>query len=293
MRIAESFTALVTPFKNGKLDEAALRRMIRFQIRSGTSGLVPCGSTGEAATLHDDEYQRVIEITVEEAKGRIPIVPGVGTNSTEKAVSLARKAEGLGADALLVLVPYYIKPTQDGMFRHFRSVARAVGSPIVVYNIPGRTGANLEPSTLAKLAGSCRNIIATKEASGSLDQVSEIISLCPKGFTVMSGDDALTVPMMSIGAKGVISVVSNILPREMARMCAAALQGDFVTARKLHIRLFPVIKALFIETNPIPVKAAVKMAGYCSDMPRAPLTPITAASRRALARAIRSAGFRL
>lgn len=293
MRLAESFTALVTPFKRGKLDEAALRRMIRFQIASGTSGLVPCGSTGEAATLREDEYRRVVEITVEEAKGRIPIVPGVGTNSTEKAVAAARLAEGLGADALLVLVPYYNKPTQEGIYSHFRAVARAVRVPIVVYNIPGRTGVNLKPAVLARLARSCRNITATKEASGSLDQVSEIINLCPRGFTVLSGDDSLTVPMMSVGAKGVISVIANILPRETARMCAAALQGDFVAARKLHLRLYPVVKALFVETNPIPVKAAAKMAGLCGDQPRAPLTPITPASRRFLARAIRNAGFRL
>jgi len=284
---------LVTPFKKGKLDEAALRRMIRFQLRSGTSGLVPCGSTGEAATLSDEEYRRVIGITVEEAKGKVPIVPGVGTNSTSKAVAMAKVVQSLGADALLVLVPYYIKPTQEGMFRHFRAVAKAVKLPMVVYNIPGRTGANLLPATLARLAKTCKNIVATKEASGSLDQVSEVLSLCPAGFTVLSGDDALTVPMMAVGAKGVISVVSNILPRESAGMVEAALQGDFTAARKMHFRLFPVIKALFIETNPIPVKAAAKMAGHCAAEPREPLTLITAASRRILAKTIRDAGFRL
>ncbi|MFH2202552.1 MAG: 4-hydroxy-tetrahydrodipicolinate synthase [Elusimicrobiota bacterium] len=282
MKIQGSITALITPFKNDKLDEPALRRLIRRQLRAGTNGLVPCGSTGEAATLRDAEYRRVIEITVEEAGGRIPVIPGVGTNSTEKAVAASRQVESWGADALLVLVPYYNKPTQEGLYRHFRAVAQAVRIPIVVYNIPGRTGINLQPATLARLAKSCRNITATKEASGSLDQASEIMSLCPAGFTVLSGDDALTVPMMSIGGKGGISVVSNILPRENARMCAAALKGDFKTARRLHHQLFPIIKGLFIETNPIPVKAAAEMAGLCAGEPRAPLTPITKENRRRL-----------
>ncbi|MFH1726142.1 MAG: 4-hydroxy-tetrahydrodipicolinate synthase [Elusimicrobiota bacterium] len=293
MRLSGSFTALITPFASGRLDEAALRRLIRFQLRSRTSGLVPCGSTGEAATLRPEEYRRVIEIAVKEAAGRIPVVPGVGTNSTDKTVAAAREVAALGADALLVIVPYYNKPTQEGLFRHFRTVARSVRLPIVVYNIPGRTGVNLAPATLARLASVCPNVVATKEASGSLDQVSEILSLCPAGFTVLSGDDSLTIPMMSIGAKGVVSVLANILPIPTARMCAAALRGDFTAARKLHHKLFPVIKALFLETNPIPVKAAVQMAGLGGGAPRAPLTPITSANRRLLAAAIREAGYRI
>lgn len=287
MRLDGSFTALITPFRSSELDEAALRRLIRRQLRCGTAGLVPCGSTGEAATLHPHEYRRVIEIAVEEARGKLPVIPGVGTNSTDKAVALARQAESWGADALLVLVPYYNKPTQQGLYAHFKAVARSVRVPIVVYNIPGRTAVNLLPTTLARLARSASNIAATKEAAGSLDQVSEILTLCPRGFTVLSGDDVLTLPMMAVGARGVISVVSNLLPRENARLCAAALKGDFATARRLHLELFPLVKGLFLETNPIPVKAAARMAGLCGDELRLPLTPMTSANRRELRRRLR------
>ncbi|HBL18134.1 MAG: 4-hydroxy-tetrahydrodipicolinate synthase [Elusimicrobia bacterium GWA2_69_24] len=293
MKLEGSFTALVTPFADGKLDLGSLRGMLRFQLRSRTAGVVPCGSTGEAATLSAEEYRQVVSLAVSECRGRIPVIPGIGTNSTERAVAAAREAEGLGADALLVLVPYYNKPTQEGMFRHFQAAARAVRIPVVVYNIPGRTGVNLQPATLARLAKACRNITATKEAAGSLDQVSEILCRCPKGFTVLSGDDSLTVPMMSVGARGVISVVANILPKESAAMCAAALRGDFAAARRWHLRLFPVIKALFMETNPIPVKAAAELAGLCRGEPRLPLTPLSAENRRSLAAAFRGAGFRL
>ncbi len=282
MKLQGSFTALITPFRNGAVNEAALRRLIRRQIKAGTNGLVPCGSTGEAATLHPHEYRRVIEIAVEEANGRIPVVPGVGTNATDKTIAQARQVAAWGADALLVIVPYYNKPTQAGLYNHFAAVAKAVPVPIVVYNIPGRTGVNLQPSTLAKLARNFKNIIATKEAAGSLDQVSHIISLCPAGFIVLSGDDSLTVPMMSIGAKGVISVIGNLYPRQNAQMAAAALKGDFKTAGRLHKRLFPVVKGLFLETNPIPVKAAAEMKHLCSGEVRAPLTPMTSGARAKL-----------
>ena len=292
MKLHRSITALVTPFRGEKLDEAALRRLVRFQLRSGTSGLVPCGSTGEAAVLRPEEARRVVSIAVEEARGKAPVIAGVGTNDTAKAVAGAREAARLGADALLVLVPYYNKPTQEGMYQHFRAVARAAKKPVVVYNIPGRTGANLAPATLARIAAACRNVVAVKEAAGSLDQVSEILSLMP-GFTVLSGDDGLTVPMMSVGAKGVVSVASNVFPREMARMTAAAAKGDFRTAGKLHLRLFPAFKALFLETNPIPVKAAAKLLGFGDGNPRLPLTPMTPAARTAMLAAFRKAGLRL
>ncbi|MBI5598088.1 MAG: 4-hydroxy-tetrahydrodipicolinate synthase [Elusimicrobia bacterium] len=293
MKLSGSITALITPFRNGSLDEAAFSRLVAFQLRSRTSGLVPCGSTGEAATLAQDEFRRVVELAVEGTRGRVPVIAGVGSNDTAKAVHLARDARSAGADALLVLVPYYNKPTQEGMYRHFEAVAKAAPLPIVAYNIPGRTGVNMAPATLARIAHNIPSVVAVKEASGSLDQVSEILTLCPKGFTVLSGDDSLTVPMMSVGAKGVISVLSNLLPRETAQMTAAALRGDFKKAAALHLRLFPLVKSLFVETNPIPVKAAASMMGFGSDAPRLPLTPATAATRAALKAAWKKAGLAL
>ena len=293
MKLSGSITALVTPFKGAGLDEQALERLVRFQIRSGTSGLVPCGSTGEAATLSLEEFRRVVSLTAACARGRVPVIAGVGSNDTAKAVHLARDARDAGADALLVLVPYYNKPTQEGMFRHFEAVAKAAPLPIVAYNIPGRTGVNMSPATLARIAHNIPAVVAVKEAAGSLDQVSEILTLCPKGFTVLSGDDSLTVPMMAVGAKGVVSVLSNVLPREVSRMTAAALRGDFKTAAAMHLRLFPLVKALFVETNPIPVKAAASMLGFGSETPRLPLTPAAATTRAALRAAWKKAGLGL
>ncbi|MBI3299971.1 MAG: 4-hydroxy-tetrahydrodipicolinate synthase [Elusimicrobia bacterium] len=293
MKLSGSITALITPFKDGGLDEAALRGLVRFQLKNGTSGLVPCGSTGEAATLHGGEYRRVIELTAAEARGRVPVIAGVGSNDTAKAVALAREARAAGADALLVLVPYYNKPTQEGMFRHFSAVARAVPLPVVAYNIPGRTGVNMAPATLARIARALPSVVAVKEASGSLDQVSETLSMCPKGFTVLSGDDSLTVPMMAVGAKGVISVLSNVLPKESALMVKAALAGDYKAAAARHLALFPLVKALFAETNPIPVKAAAELMGLCSGALRLPLTPAVPATRAALKAAWKKAGLKL
>jgi len=293
MKLSGSITALVTPFKGRAIDEEALRRLVRFQLKNGTSGLVPCGSTGEAATLHANEYRRAIEVVVGEADGRFPVIAGVGSNDTEKAVVLAKAARDAGADALLVLVPYYNKPTQEGMFRHFGAVAKAVPLPTVAYNIPGRTGVNMAPATLARIAAAYPNVFAVKEASGSLEQVSETLLATPKGFTVLSGDDSLTVPMMALGAKGVISVLSNVLPKESAKMVAAALAGDFKAAAAWHLRLLPPMRALFVETNPIPVKAAAAMMGFGSAEPRLPLTPATAATRATLKAAWKKAGLRL
>lgn len=287
MKLLGSFPALITPFERGSLDERSLRRLVRFVLRAGSSGIVPCGSTGEAATLTDAEYRRVIQVAVEEANAKAPVIAGVGTNATEKARAMARGAAALGADGLLVLAPYYNKPTQEGLFLHFQAVARSVDRPIIVYNIPGRTAVNIQPKTIARLATACRNIVAVKEASGSLDQVSEILCLCPKGFTVLSGDDSLTLPMMSVGAKGVISVVANILPRQTARMCSAFLKKDPDTARRIHLEMFPLIKALFIETNPIPIKAAAAKLGLCKNEIRLPLTPISPDSAAVLLRELR------
>lgn len=292
MTLDGSWTALATPFqKNGSLDERAFRALVRRQLKGGTAGLIPCGSTGEAATLTHEEYRRVIELTLAESQGELPVFAGVGTNDTAKAVALAREAESLGADGLLLLVPYYNKPTQEGVFLHFQTVARNTRLPIIAYNIPGRAAVNLQPATLLRIARLCPSVVAVKEAAGSLDQVSEILASAPKGFSVLSGDDSLTLPMMSVGARGVVSVVSNLAPQAVAALCDAALKGDFAKARRLHLKLFPLIKALFLETNPIPVKAALELMGLCGGSPRLPLTPITPAAKAALKRELKAFGL--
>jgi len=292
MKFEGSYVALVTPFdSDGRLDEDAYRDLVRRQIKGGTRGLVPCGSTGEAATLLHEEFRRCVRICMEEAHGGIPVMVGVGTNATWKAVEIAREAETMGADALLVLAPYYNKPTQEGLYRHFRAVAKESRLPIMLYNIPGRTGVNVAPATIARLAKDCPNVVAVKEAAGSLDQVSEILSLAPKGFVVMSGDDSLTVPMMSVGARGVVSVVANVAPRQTQALCDAALKGDFKKAAALHLKMFPLVKALFVETNPIPVKEALALMGLCRAEPRLPLTPLGAASRPVLRKALKNYGL--
>ena len=285
------FTALVTPFKNGAIDREALKKIVRFQLKGGVSGLVPCGSTGEAATLTPEEYLEVIKLTVEEAGGKVPVMPGVGTNSTVKSVEMVKKVSTLGVDGLLAVVPYYNKPTQDGMIAHFSELARATRLPIVLYNIPGRTGVNMLPATVLTLKKKFSNIVGIKEASGNIDQVSEIVNILGKDFIVMSGDDSLTLPMMAVGARGVISVVSNIAPAETAKMCDLFLKGGTDTAAKMHHALFPLIKTLFIETNPIPVKYAASLLGLCGYEPRLPLTPLTEKSRYALKKAMVEAGL--
>ncbi|MBI4422983.1 MAG: 4-hydroxy-tetrahydrodipicolinate synthase [Elusimicrobia bacterium] len=292
MRFQGSYPAMITPFHRGVLDEESLRSLADRLIRAGSAGLVPCGSTGEAATLTPAEYKRVIAVAVEEARGRVPVIAGVGANATAKAVETAQAAAALGVDALLALVPYYNKPTQEGLFLHFREIARCVRLPIVVYNIPGRTAVNLLPATLARLAKECPNVAATKEASGSLDQVSEIVATLPAGFTVLSGDDSLAAPMMAVGARGVVSVVANILPRQSAQLCDAMLGGRLAAARRLHHQLFPVVKALFLETNPIPVKTAAGWLGLCSPELRLPLTAMSPEPRARLLAALKAAGLR-
>lgn len=286
MRLQGSYPAMITPFKEGAVDEPSLKKIVNHLIRGGSAGIVACGSTGEAATLTQDEYAQVISAVIEASAGRVPVIAGIGTAGTEKTVHQAEAAEALGAEGLLALCPYYNKPTQDGLYLHFKTVARAVRLPIIVYNIPGRTAVNLLPQTLARLAEDCSNIVAVKEASGSLDQVSEIVGLCPSGFTVLAGDDSLTLPMMAVGAKGVVSVVANLFPKETAALCSAALRGDLAAARRHHSRLFPIVKALFIETNPIPVKAAAARLGLCRNELRPPLTPMTRANEAKLAAAL-------
>ena len=287
-----SYVALTTPFRGRAVDLKAWRRLVARQIEAGTHGLVPCGSTGEAATLHADEYAALVKAAVHEARGRVPVVAGVGSNATDKTVEQAKLAEKLGADALLVLVPYYNKPAQEGLYLHFRAVSRAVRRPIVVYNIPGRTAVNLLPATLARLAADCANIAAVKEASGSLDQVSEIVGLTRRDFCVLSGDDSLTLPMMSVGARGVVSVVANVAPAETAELCSSFLKGGFARARELHHRLLPLVKALFLETNPIPVKAAMGMLGLGSSDLRLPLTPLGEANAARLRQALKDFGLK-
>ena len=287
------WTALATPFlKSGGLDEKAFARLIRLQLAGGVSGLVVCGSTGESATLTHEEYRRVIELALRESQGRAPVVAGVAANATWKAVELARECGALGVDALLVLAPYYNKPTQDGLFEHFAAVARSTRLPVIVYNIPGRTAVNILPQTLARMVNACPNIGAVKEASGNLDQVAEILTLLPAPFALLSGDDGLTLPMMSIGARGVVSVVSNVAPRETQALCDAFLAGDTAKAERLHRKLFPLIKALFVETNPIPVKTALSMMGICGPGLRLPLTELSRQRRPALRAALKRFGGR-
>jgi 4-hydroxy-tetrahydrodipicolinate synthase len=277
-----SFVALVTPFRDGRVDEAKLRELVEFHVSRGTDGLVPCGTTGESPTLSHDEHGRVIEVVLDAARGRLPVIAGTGSNSTAETIDLTRHAERAGASGALVVNPYYNKPTQEGLYRHFRAVAEAVTIPIVAYNIQGRTAVNVETATMARLARDCKNIVGVKEASGSLDQMSQVIAACGPGFAVLSGDDNLTLPLMAIGGHGVISVIANILPRETADMVHAALDGDFKRARELHYRLFPLARAAFLETNPIPIKEAMAMAGMLQPELRLPMCRMSEANRDTL-----------
>lgn len=265
-----SMVALVTPFRNGKVDEKALKELVEFHVKNGTSALVPCGTTGESATLSYEEHDMVIESTIRFAKGRIPVIAGTGSNSTEEAIMLTRHAKSAGANASLQVSPYYNRPTQKGLYLHFKAIAEAVGIPIILYNIASRTGVNIEPETFVRLA-QVKNIIGVKEASGSLEQMSRIRNLCPKEFLLISGDDALTLPVMSIGGVGVISVAANIIPADVAGMCKTFLKGDVKEAEDLHYRMLPLVKAMFIETNPIPVKTAMGLMGMIDPELRLPL----------------------
>lgn len=268
-----SIVALVTPFKEDfDIDFEAYGRLIDWHLESGTDGLVPCGCTGEAATLTHDEQIQCIKYTVERVAGRVPVIAGTGSNSTREALSLTRKAKELGADAALLITPYYNKPTPAGQMAHYTTIARQVDIPIVLYNVPGRTGTKMLPATIADIHNAADNIVAVKEACGSVDQVSEIRSL--SDITVLSGDDSLTLPMMSVGATGVISVAANILPANVAAMCAAFAKGDVAEAQRLHYDLLPLVKGLFLETNPMPVKAALHRMGKINNVLRLPLVPM-------------------
>ena len=267
-----AITAIVTPFlENEEIDESSLRNFINFQIENGIDGIVPCGTTGESPTLNHEEHNRVIELTIDIANGRVPVIAGSGSNSTNHAIEMTKKALDLGANASLQVCPYYNKPTQEGLFRHFSAIANAVDIPLIIYNIQGRTGINLETATLARLAKEHSNIIAVKEASGNMPQMMDVINTLPKNFTVLCGDDNLTLPLMSLGGKGVISVASNIIPKEMHELTEFASNGDFQNAMRLHYQLLPLFKGIFIETNPIPIKAALAMKGLVKEVYRLPM----------------------
>ncbi|MGH9529592.1 MAG: 4-hydroxy-tetrahydrodipicolinate synthase [Terriglobales bacterium] len=276
-------TALVTPFhQDGSLDEVALRNLVSWQVESGIDFLVPCGTTGETPTLSHDEWARVIDVTIETAAGRVPIVAGASSNSTQDAVSKAKEvAAKPGVNAILTASPYYNKPTQEGQYQHFHAIAEAVDKPIILYNVPSRTGANIEPTTLARLA-ELPNIVGVKEASGDLTQVGEICNLVPDDFLVFSGDDAVTLPVISLGGVGIISVASNEIPREMAQIVRSALNNDWDAARRVHRKYFPLMRANFIESNPSPVKAVLAMMGKIEEVYRLPIVPMRRETRAKL-----------
>ena len=285
-----SLVAIVTPFKNGRFDEKAYADLIEFQIVNGTDGIVPCGTTGESATLSQQEHERVVALTVEVVNRRVPVIAGTGSNSTDEAIAFTKHAKATGADGALLITPYYNKPTQEGLFRHYAAVAEAIDIPLILYNIPGRTSVNMTPATAARLA-EIPSVVAIKEGSGSLQQVSEILQRCHHRMTVLSGDDALTLPMMALGAKGVITVTANIAPADMAKMVKAALNGNYNEARALHFKLAPLFTALFYETNPIPVKAALAQMGMIQNELRLPLTTISPESQEKLIQVMKSSSL--
>jgi 4-hydroxy-tetrahydrodipicolinate synthase len=285
-----SFVAIVTPFRKGKIDEQAFSSLIEWQIANGTNGIVPCGTTGESATLSYEEHNRLIELTVEVVNRRIPVIAGTGSNSTDEAIALTRHAKRAGADGALLITPYYNKPTQEGLYRHYKAVAEAVDLPLVLYNIPVRTGVNMLPATIARLSA-IKNVVGVKEGSGSVQQASDIVQLCGERLTVLAGDDALTLPMMAVGGKGVITVTANILPTDMVNLVKAFATGNIEEARRIHFKLSPLFAALFYETNPIPVKEALGMMGKIDPELRLPLCPMATDTREKLARVLKDMGL--
>lgn len=272
-----TYTALVTPFRNGEVDYAALSRLLERQVVAGIDGVVPCGSTGESATLSHDEHERVIAFVIEKSQKRLKVIAGTGSNSTRESIRLTQFAQANGADGALLIAPYYNKPTQEGLYAHYAAIADAVALPQLVYNIPGRSAVNIAPETLARLAR-LENVVGVKEASGSLDQVTRVVEACGPAFTVLSGDDTLTLPILAVGGRGVIAVVSNLLPAALVALVRAALAGDFASARAQHYELLPVMRAMGLETNPIPVKAALAAMGLLDNELRLPLTSLSPAS---------------
>lgn len=287
-----SIVALVTPFKQGELDEKALRDLVEFHVAEGTNAIVPCGTTGESATLSHEEHCRVIEIVIDQAKKRVPVIAGAGSNSTKEAVFLTEHAKKSGADAVLSITPYYNKPTQAGLYQHFKTIAEQVDIPIVLYNVPGRTGVNMLPDTVVELS-KIKNIVGVKEASGSLDQAGAILQHTDDSFDVISGEDSLTFPMMAMGAKGVISVTANVAPKKMAQMCKAVLENNMIEARKLHYELIDLSKAVFYETNPIPAKKAVYLMGLIENEIRLPLVEMTKENTEKLKTVMKNLGIKI
>ncbi len=285
-----SIVAIVTPFKNNKLDEQALGDLIEWHIAEGTHANVPCGTTGESATLVYDEHYRTIEFTVQAVNGRVPVIAGTGANSTDETIMMTGKAKELGADGALLVAPYYNKPTQEGLYRHYKAVAEAVDIPQVLYNVPGRTAVNMLPATVAKLAG-LDNIVAIKEATGNMAQVSEVLRLCGDRINVISGDDFTTFCLMLLGGKGTISVSANVAPRDLSNMCTALLEGRIDEARKLHFKLEPLNKGMFIETNPISVKTALSLMGKIQEEMRLPLCPMAPENREQLKKILENYGL--
>ncbi len=277
-----SIVALVTPFADGKIDEQALGGLVEFHLTSGTHGLSPCGTTGESATLTPEEHQRVISIVIEASGGRVPVIAGTGSNNTDEAISLTRYAKSAGASGALLITPYYNRPTQRGLYEHYRTIAQSVDLPLIVYNVPSRTGVNLLPETIAQLAA-FDNIVAVKEATGSLQQASDILALCGDRITLLSGDDFTAFAAMAVGGRGTISVTANIVPKEMAQMANAVLCGDYAGAKKWHDKVYPLHAALFLETNPVPVKEALSKMGRCRSEVRLPLCAMSDAHSEKLA----------
>lgn len=286
-----TYTAIVTPFKNGALDEAALERLVKLQIQAGVDGIVPVGTTGESPTVDCQEHIRIIALTVKFAAAKIKVLAGTGANATSEAIELTRSAEKTGADGSLQVAPYYNKPSQEGLFQHFRAIARGTKLPIVLYSIPGRCGIEIGIETIWRLAAECKNIIGIKEAGGSCDRVSQLRSALGQKFTILSGDDSLTLPFMAVGAQGVISVASNVIPRQVVQMVGAFARGDVKRASQLHAKFYPVFKDLFIETNPVPVKAALAMMGLIGEEYRLPLVKMSDANRSKLKATLKACGL--
>jgi 4-hydroxy-tetrahydrodipicolinate synthase len=288
---AGAHTALITPFReDGSLDEAALTRLVESQVAAGISGVIPVGTTGESPTLSHEEHARVIEITVKAAAKRILVIAGTGSNATTEAVELTKEAEKLGADASLQVAPYYNKPSAEGLYRHFRKVAEAVSIPIVLYSIPGRCGIEIPVSVVARLAADCPNVVAIKEAGGSVERVNQLKAALPESFQILSGDDSLTLPFMASGAVGVISVASNIIPAEVEGLVRSYLKGDLAKSRELHARYYPLFRDLFIEPNPVPIKTALDAKGICRIDVRLPLCEMKDSNREILLKTLRSTG---
>jgi 4-hydroxy-tetrahydrodipicolinate synthase len=291
MNFTGTYTAIVTPFKNGQLDETALARLIKYQIKGGVEGIVPVGTTGESPTVDNGEHIRIIEISVKLAAGKIKVLAGTGANATSEAIELTKAAEAVGADGSLQVAPYYNRPSQDGLYQHFRAIAKSTNLPIVLYSIPGRCGVEIAVDTVKRLAQECSNVIGIKEAGGSCDRVSQLRAVLGPKFNILSGDDSLTLPFMAVGADGVISVASNLIPREVSQMVRAFAQGEPVKALRLHAKFYSLFKDLFVETNPVPVKAALAMQGFLEEEYRLPLVAMTESNRAKLKATLTAVGL--